>query len=811
MDKDFDNKSEDLRRGRMEYLKLAAHQLKSPLFTIQTSLRTILDGFTEPLTSAQQKILEGVEHKTRESIRLLEDILHLARMERVTPADFRPVDLAALTEEILAHFEEESRNKKLLFEVHVPQKLPRVSAYEAGLRQIVGNLLDNAFKYTPRQGKVEFYLSYDPSRSLLRGRVADNGMGIPEKEREKIFEEFYRASNVGRLRLPGTGLGMSIISRAVRVHQGKLSLKSGPGEGTRVDFELPLRPAPRADEKKEEEEPSLRIVVIGGVAAGPKAAAKARRMDHQASITIVERGEFLSYSGCGLPYYISGKVRDQGSLMTTVVGVYRDPEYFQRIKNIRVLNKTEAVAIDRPARKIKARDLSTGREFEIPYDKLVVTTGASSRFSSLPGWELQNIFTLHRIRDAEGLRAILQRGTSQEAVIIGGGLIGTETAEALAERGARVTVVEALDQILPMLDREIAGLVERHMEVKGVRVLTGEPVLSFLGEGKVKAVKTFRRELPADFVLIATGVKPNVELARRAGLELGPTGAIKVNRYLRTSDPDIYAGGDCVENLDLVTGQPVYMPLGSTANKHGRVIGINVAGGKETFPGITTTTILKVFDYNVSKVGLCEKEAAAAGFRTVTSICPSPDREHFYPGSRMILTKLVADAATGRVLGVQVVGTGEVSKRVDVAAALIFKRGTVEDLSKLDLAYAPPYSEAIDCLIQAANIIKNKLSGCYRWISPLELKARLASGAKISLVDLRTPAEYEGGSIPGSRLIPLGSLSGRLDELGGEEEIVLICGTGIQSYEAALLLQDYGVSRVRALDGGLAAWPFERR
>ena len=371
--------------------------------------------------------------------------------------------------------------------------------------------------------------------------------------------------------------------------------------------------------------------------------------------------------------------------------------------------------------------------------------------------------------------------------------------------------MEALDQILPMLDEEIAGLVERHMEVKGVKVLTGETLIAFLGEGKVRAVRTTKRELAVDFVLLATGVQPNVELARAAGLEIGSTGAIKVNRYLRTSDPDIYAGGDCVENLDLVTGKPVYMPLGSTANKHGRVIGINVAGGKETFPGITTTTILKVFDYNVSKVGLCEKEALAAGLQVVASICPSPDREHFYPGSQMIVTKLVADASTGRVVGVQVVGRGEVSKRVDVAATLIFKGGTVDDLAKLDLAYAPPYSEAIDCLIQAANIIKNKLSGCYRWISPLELKSKIIAGQKPCLIDLRTPMEYEGGSITGSRLIPLGSLAGRLDELPREEEIVLVCATGVQSYEAALILQEYGFNRVRALDGGLAAWPFEKR
>ncbi|MCX6348623.1 MAG: FAD-dependent oxidoreductase, partial [Candidatus Aureabacteria bacterium] len=390
-------------------------------------------------------------------------------------------------------------------------------------------------------------------------------------------------------------------------------------------------------------------------------------------------------------------------------------------------------------------------------------------------------------------------------------LIGIETAEALTEGGARVTLVEERDQILTMFDPEIAALVEKHMEAHGVKVFTGEKVASFKGETKVTAVVTAARELPADFVLLATGVRPNVELARSAGLALGATGAIKVDKYLRTSDPDIYAGGDCVENLGMVTGQQVYMPLGSTANKHGRVIGINVTGGKETFPGITGTIILKVFDYNVAKAGLSAREAEGLGYRVETSLCPAMDKAHYYPGAEIIVVKLTVDRATERLLGAQVVGPGDVSKRADIASALIAKGGTVDDLAKLDLAYAPPYSEAIDAIAHAANVVKNKLAGIYQGVSPLEVKKKLDAGGDLLLIDVRTPEEFASENIAGSRHIPLGTLRGRLDDLPTDKEIILVCSSGIRSYEAALILQAEGFSRVRAMDGGMIAWPYAKR
>ena len=802
---------EEFRRRQVEFLKVAAHQIKSPVNTVLTSLKALLEGYADPLSASQQAILEGAERKTRESLRLIDYILELSRMERITPRDFKPIDLNALLGDILTAFEERARKKELAFDIRIVRKLPRVLGYSPGLRAAVTNLLDNSFKYTPRDGKVHFFLTYDHPRRMLIGKIVDSGIGIPAEDQEHIFDEFFRASNAGKLTRSGSGLGMSIVKRAIELHGGKISIKSGGGQGTTIEFTMVLTPDHRDARKDEEEKPGFRIVVIGGVAAGPKAAAKARRNDQSASITIVEKGKFLSYSGCGLPYYISGKINDQKDLMTTVVGVHRNPEYFRMLKNIKVLNQTEAVAIDRDARIVTVKNLKNGKESRLPYDSLAITTGSRALLPDLPGAELNNIFTLHRIRDAEGLRALLRDELAKDAVIVGGGLIGTETAEALTEGGARVTVVEEKEHILSMLDPEISTLVEKHMRLKGVKVFTGTRVVRFEGRESVKKVVTSKEALSADFVLMATGVGPEVGLAKSAGLALGSTGAIKVDKYLRTSDPCIYAGGDCVENIDLVTGEPVYMPLGSTANKHGRVIGINITGGKEHFPGIVGTTILKVFDYNVSRVGLTVADAESRGFRVETSLCPAPDKAHYYPGSRLIVVKLIADKGTERLLGVQVVGPGDVSKRIDVAAAVISKRGTVDDLAKLDLAYAPPYSEAIDCIAQAANILKNKLAGLYTGISPLEVRTKLERGTDCLLIDVSTEEEYELGSIPGSRLIPLGTLRGRLGELPTDREIILVCSNGIRSYEAALILQEEGFPRVSAMDGGILTWPFAKR
>lgn len=554
----------------------------------------------------------------------------------------------------------------------------------------------------------------------------------------------------------------------------------------------------------------MKVLVIGGVAAGPKVACKIKRLDPEADVTVLEKGRFLSYAGCGLPYYVSGAVKEQKDLMSTPVGVVRDAAFFLKVKGVKVLEATEAVEIDRAGKRVRARGNGHPGDVWLDYDKLALATGARPVIPPIPGADLGNIFTLHGVPDAEAIKGLLARKQAREAVIVGGGLIGVETAEALAHVGCRVTMVELLPQVLRVLDWEMAHLVERHMESHGVRVLTDTRVTAFAGDGSVSGVVTSRGQLPADLVVLAIGVRPNVDLARAAGLTIGPTGGVKVDDTQRTSDPDIYAVGDCAETTDLVTGQPCFVPLGSTANKQGRVAAINICGGADRFPGVLGSTVCRVFDFCVARTGLTEAAARQHGFNVVTVLVPDVDRAHYMPGAKLVVTKLTVDAGTRKLLGAQVVGPGVAEKRVDVAATAITAGMTVDALSKLDLCYAPPYATALDAIITAANVARNRLDGQIQNLSPMTVKQRLDARDDLLLLDVRSPAEYQQERIPGSVSIPLGALRSRLDELPRNKEIVAFCKVSLRGYEAARILHGAGFRPVAVMDGGMAVWPYEK-
>jgi pyruvate/2-oxoglutarate dehydrogenase complex dihydrolipoamide dehydrogenase (E3) component/rhodanese-related sulfurtransferase len=388
-------------------------------------------------------------------------------------------------------------------------------------------------------------------------------------------------------------------------------------------------------------------------------------------------------------------------------------------------------------------------------------------------------------------------------------LIGVEVVESLLEYDCHITLVEMMPHILRMLDWEMARLVERNMELYGVKVLTNTTVTSFEGEGKVSAVITSRGRLPADLVVLGIGVKPNADLARAAGLQVGVTSGIKVNESLQTSDPDIYAVGDCAESMDLVTGKPCYVPMGSTANKQGRVAAINICGGQDRFPGILGSAVCKVFDFCVARTGLTEAAARQLGYNTVTVLVPEADHPHYMPQAKLIIIKLVVDKATRKLLGAQAVGPGEGDKRMDIAAMAITAGMTVDQLSKVDLCYAPPYSPALDNIITAANVARNKLDGLVSGITPMEVKAQLDAKKDFLFLDVRTPLEFKQEHLPGSTLIPLGELRSRLGELPKDKEIVTFCKVSLRGYEAARILQGAGFTHVRVMDGGVAVWPFD--
>ena len=553
----------------------------------------------------------------------------------------------------------------------------------------------------------------------------------------------------------------------------------------------------------------MKVVIIGGVAAGPKVAAKIVRLMPDAEVTIIEKGEFLSYAGCGLPYYVSGVVKEQAELMSTPVGVVRDSVFFQKVKNVHVMNHTEATRIERPEKRVQVRNRD-GEESWLDYDKLVLATGSVPVVPPLPNVKLDNIFTLHGVHDAEGIKTVLAQDKARDVVIVGGGLIGVEATEALVEKGCRVTIVEMLPQILGMLDWEIARLVEKHMESHGVKVLTDTRVESFEGNEKVERVVTDQGELSADMVVLAIGVRPNVKLARDAGLEIGTTGAIQVDQRMCTSDPQVYAAGDCVECVHLLTGKPCYVPLGSTANKQGRVAANNICGASDIFPGVLGSTVCKVFDHCVGRTGLSEATARVLGHEVVTALAPAPDKAHFMPAAKPLLLKLVVDKKSRRLLGAQAAGPGAGDKRIDIAAMAITAGMTVDQLANADLCYAPPYAPAMDNIITAANVARNKLDGHMVGASPMEVHRMMEEEADFVFLDVRSPAEYEQVRLPGATLIPLGALRGRLDELPKDKEIVAFCKISLRGYEAALILKAAGFEKVRVMDGGIAMWPFEK-
>jgi len=454
-----------------------------------------------------------------------------------------------------------------------------------------------------------------------------------------------------------------------------------------------------------------KFVIIGAVATGLKSAAKLRRCNPKAQITVVDKSDVISYGACGMPYYVSGDIDDINQLMTTSDGELRDAAYFKNSKGIDVLTQTIATKIDRENKTVTVKNLITEEETFLYYDKLVIATGASLLKPTLPGSDLGNIHQFWHPDDAKAIRSGLEQGKFTNAVIIGAGVVGMEMAEALKKWELNVTVIVRKDRIFTaFLDEEIAKSVTEQVREKGITILASENVLRFIGDTVISEVETDQRTIPADLVILSVGVHPNVELASAAGLGIGVTGAIAVNEHLQTSDPDIYAGGDCVETTNMITGKKVFAPMGSTANKHGRIIGENLCGGNAAFRGVLNTVIVKVMDLSVGKVGLNEQSAKENGYEYISAMVRGHDRPNYMPDAKLITLKLIVDVKTRKVLGAQAFGEGEIAKRIDVIAAALTLGGTVDDLVDMDLAYAPPYSAPIDIIAVAANAIMGKLS-----------------------------------------------------------------------------------------------------
>ncbi|WP_457629179.1 FAD-dependent oxidoreductase [Oceanithermus sp.] len=439
---------------------------------------------------------------------------------------------------------------------------------------------------------------------------------------------------------------------------------------------------------------SKRLVVIGGVAAGMSAAAKAKRSNPELEVVAFEKSHYVSYGACGLPYYLAGWIENVEKL------VARTPEKFAK-QGVTALVRHEVVEVDYDGRRVRVAALDEGREFWQPFDYLVVSTGARPVVPPLEGVELKGVFTLRQPEDGVAIREAL--AGARRTVIVGGGYVGLEVAEAFRAQGKEVTLIELEPRVLPGADAEVSELVHEELVRNGVEVLTGTRVEAFTGDGRVERVVTSAGELPADLVLLSVGIRPNVELATSFGVATGPTGAISVDEQLRTNLEDVWAAGDVAESMHLVTGEPYWLPLGDVANKHGRTAGTVIADKKAAFKGVVGSAITKVFERAIAFTGLSEDDAKAAGFDAKSVWIKSADRAHYYPNPHPLHVKLVYEAGSGRLLGAQVVGHFNDALRIDVIATLLHQGGTVDDLRALDLAYAPPFSPVWDPLLVAAN------------------------------------------------------------------------------------------------------------
>ena len=538
----------------------------------------------------------------------------------------------------------------------------------------------------------------------------------------------------------------------------------------------------------------MKIVVIGGVAGGASAAARARRLDERAEIIMLEKSNYVSFANCGLPYHIGGDIKNREQLLL------QTPESLKASLNLDVRTGHEVLSIDRKAQRVHIREIASGREYDETYDKLVFCPGAIPLKPDLPGINHPRVYVLRNIEDMDQIKAMVD-GSAKSAVVIGGGYIGVEMAESLRERGLTVDLVEMLDQIMPPLDREMVRDLQTHMEQHGIRFHLGTAAAAFRDApgGKVAVELKNLEVVTADFVILAAGVRPETTLARAAGLELGPRGGVRVDEHMRTSDPHIYAAGDVVEVSHEVLPDSWFIPLAGPANRQGRIAAENICGRKTTYSSTQGTAIVKVFTMTAGGTGASEKQLLKLKIPYHKVYLHPSGHAGYYPGTAPLHIKVLFAPDTGRLLGAQVVGFDGVDKRLDVFATALRAKLTVYDLENLELAYAPPYGSAKDPVNMSGFIAANLLRGDIRFWYAEDYPAKTEGGV---LIDVRGKVEFDTWHIPGAINIPLGELRQRVAELPKDRPLFVYCKVGFRSYLAYRLLLQRGFGQVLTLAGG---------
>ncbi|HRT39301.1 MAG TPA: FAD-dependent oxidoreductase [Rectinema sp.] len=543
-----------------------------------------------------------------------------------------------------------------------------------------------------------------------------------------------------------------------------------------------------------------RYIIVGGVAGGASTAARLRRLDEQAEIVLFERGPYISYANCGLPYYAGETIKERERLFVMT------PEKFNAWLNVDVRIRTEVTSIDREAKKIRARELDSGREYSLEYNALVLSPGAEPIKPPIPGIEDPRIFTLRSVSDIDHIKEYLDTKRPERIIVVGGGFIGLEMAENLHARGSFVTIVEALDQVMNPIDFEMAALVHQHLKQKNVELYLSSAVLKFEEAGsRIVAVLADGTRLDADMIVLSIGVRPETAIAKAAGLETTPNGAILVNENLQTSDPAIYALGDAIAFPHPVLDMAMPVPLAGPANKQARVVADNIAKGPGTrkWHGAIGTSIAKVFDITVAAAGVAEKLLRRNNIPCISIITHGSSHASYYPGAQPLTIKTIF-TPDGTLLGAQVVGYDGVDKRIDLIADYIRRKAKVTELGEIEHAYAPPFSSAKDPVNIAGMVAENVLAGLSRHLQWHEVKAFQEKGGFV--LDVRTPEEFSIGAIPGAKNIPLDSLRQNLGEIPQNREVLIYCGVGLRGYLAERILRQNGWTSIANLSGGYKTW-----
>jgi NADPH-dependent 2,4-dienoyl-CoA reductase/sulfur reductase-like enzyme/rhodanese-related sulfurtransferase/two-component sensor histidine kinase len=778
-----------------------SHQLKSPVTTIQSLLKTVSDGFTGETNVQTLQFVEKALKKAAEANTLIADLLHFKTYTGGENIEKEDVDVTALAESVVSSYLTEASDKNISLRVRLPETAAIiVHGNSRGLEIAMRNLIENAIKYTPANGHVIVKMTVSNETKRCVFQVTDSGFGISDNERSSLFTPFFRSVK-HKASVSGTGLGLAITKNIVAGHGGTVAVTSKEGKGSTFKIIVPVL---SWKTKKAAAVMKKRVLIIGGVTAGPKAAARLRRLDERLDITIIERSEFLSYSGCGLPSYISGRVVSPKALMSTADNTIRDINFFESIKNIKILNRTEAVRIDRKKKIVAVRDLATSELRNLPYDVLILATGADSVLPPIKGIRLKGIFSLHRMEDAEAIKKECGMRNARDVFIIGGGLIGIETAESLMTAGARVTILEKKRHVLSSLfDEDFSGKIENALNRKGIKIMTGVNIRSIGRKNRQLVFHTDKGAFHADIVILSTGVKPNSILAKQAGLTLSSSGAVTVNRRLQTSDASIYAIGDCAESVNFLTKKHEYWPLGSISTKMGRIAADNICGRRSEFKGFIGTTMFQNFDLAIARTGLTVASALANGFVPESVVITGLDKAHYSKNAEYITLKLVADSKTNALIGAQAYGRGDVVRHIQIVASAISRSMTLADVFDLDLGYAPVFNNPIDIVQTACCVLAGKMEGFVKTTTAQGLEKGMHA---LKVIDVSPLADHLFSAIPGSINVPMENLRREGVPIDKKVRCVLYSKTSSRAYEAFRYLVTRGYENLSILEGGYIFW-----